>query len=138
MSSVKHLVLDDTVAQGPTREPHLPILCHLPKATATKLHPSHLLDDANASLMFIGTATTILEWKGIRLMTDPNFLRKGDRVQKGPGVTCTRLTDPAIDLYNLPRIDVVLVSNYHEYVRCFIYILNGTLRLYITLKWGYC
>ncbi|KFY70708.1 hypothetical protein V498_10257 [Pseudogymnoascus sp. VKM F-4517 (FW-2822)] len=114
MSSVKHLVLDDTVAQGPTREPHLPILCHLPKATATKLHPSHLLDDANASLMFIGTATTILEWKGIRLMTDPNFLRTGDRVQKGPGVTCTRLTDPAIDLYNLPRIDVVLVSNYHE------------------------
>lgn len=88
--------------------------------------------------MFIGTATTILEWKDIRLMTDQNFLRKGGRVQKGPGVSSNRLTDPAIDLYNLLRIDVVLVSNYHEYVRCFICILNGTLRLYITLNLGYC
>lgn len=136
MSSVKHLLLDTTVAQGPTREPHLPILSRLPKASATKLHPSNALDDVNASLMFIGTASTILEWKDIRLMTDPNFLRKGDRVQKGPGVTSKRLTDPAIDLYDLPRIDVVLLSNYHEYVRCFIYILDGTLRLYITLKWS--
>lgn len=126
MSSVKHLVLDDHVAQGPTRELHLPILSRLPKATATKLHPSHALDDVDASLMFIGTATTILEWEGIRLMTDPNFLRKGDRVQKGPGMSTTRLTDPAIDLYNLPRIDALLVSNYHEYVWCFICILNGT------------
>ncbi|KFY31892.1 hypothetical protein V493_00699 [Pseudogymnoascus sp. VKM F-4281 (FW-2241)] len=114
MSLVKHLLLDETFAQGPTREPHLPILPHLPKATETRLQPSHALDDVNASLMFIGTATTVLEWKGIRLMTDPDFLRKGERVQKGPGVSSSKLTNPAIDLYNLPRIDVVLVSNYHE------------------------
>ncbi len=45
--------------------------------------------------MFIGTATTILEWEGIRLMTDPNFLHKGDYVQKGPGAITRRMTDPA-------------------------------------------
>jgi hypothetical protein len=109
----ERLLLDPTLTPGPTRETDLPIIRHLPKAAATKLHPSNALG-VNATLMFIGTATTILEWEGIRLMTDPNFLHKGDKVQKGLGATTTRLTDPAIDLYDLPRIDVVLVSHYHE------------------------
>jgi hypothetical protein len=28
----------------------------------------------NASLFFVGTATTILEWNGIRIMTDPKYV----------------------------------------------------------------
>ncbi|KAL5344208.1 hypothetical protein ACLOAV_010826 [Pseudogymnoascus australis] len=64
--------------------------------------------------MFVGNATTILEWEGIRLMTDPNFLHAGDHVHLGPGVTSVRLKNPAIDLYDLPRIDAVLLSHYHE------------------------
>ncbi|KFY88863.1 hypothetical protein V500_06069 [Pseudogymnoascus sp. VKM F-4518 (FW-2643)] len=109
----ERLLLDPTLAPGPTRETYFPITRHLPKAAATKLRLSNTLD-VNASLMFIGTATTILEWEGIRLMTDPNFLHKGDKVQKGLGAAAKRLTNPAIDLYDLPRIDVVLVSQYHE------------------------
>lgn len=109
----KRLLLDSTFAQGPTRETYLPVIGHLPKAAATKWRLSNTLD-SNASLTFIGTATTVLEWEGIRLMTDPNFLRKGDKVQKGLGVATKRLTDPAMDLYDLPRIDIVLVSQYHE------------------------
>jgi len=46
-------------------------------------------------------------------MTDPNFLHKGDHVHLGPGVTGTRETNPALDLHELPRIDVVLLSHYH-------------------------
>lgn len=68
----------------------------------------------NASIFFVGTATTILEWEGIRVMTDPNFLHAGDHVHLGPGVTATRMTNPAIDLHDLPNIDVVLLSHYHE------------------------
>lgn len=46
-------------------------------------------------------------------MTDPNFLHAGDHVHLGPGVTSTRLRNPAVDLHQLPRIDLVLLSHYH-------------------------
>jgi L-ascorbate metabolism protein UlaG (beta-lactamase superfamily) len=46
-------------------------------------------------------------------MTDPNFLHAGDHVHLGPGVTGTRLTNPAVELGDLPNIDVVLLSHYH-------------------------
>jgi L-ascorbate metabolism protein UlaG (beta-lactamase superfamily) len=46
-------------------------------------------------------------------MTDPHFLHAGDRIHLGPRVTAERVTNPAIDLHNLPRIDAVLLSHYH-------------------------
>jgi len=46
-------------------------------------------------------------------MTDPNFLHAGDHVHLGPGVTGTRVTNPAVDLHALPRIDALLLSHYH-------------------------
>jgi len=46
-------------------------------------------------------------------MTDPNFLHAGDHVHLGPGVTSKRITNPAIDLEELPPIDLVLLSHYH-------------------------
>jgi L-ascorbate metabolism protein UlaG (beta-lactamase superfamily) len=49
-------------------------------------------------------------------MTDPNFLHAGDHVHLGPGVTAKRLLNPSLDLEELPSIDVVLLSHYHEYV----------------------
>jgi L-ascorbate metabolism protein UlaG (beta-lactamase superfamily) len=47
-------------------------------------------------------------------MTDPNLLHAGDHVHLGPGVTSTRRTNPAVDLHDLPHIDLVLLSHYHE------------------------
>ncbi|KAF8148652.1 beta-lactamase-like protein [Crassisporium funariophilum] len=76
------------------------------------LTPSH--KRGSASLYFIGTATTILEWNGVRIMTDPNFLHDGDHVHLGPGVVGTRRTNPAVaELGDLPGVDVVLLSHYH-------------------------
>ncbi|KAJ5781904.1 uncharacterized protein N7518_010387 [Penicillium psychrosexuale] len=99
----------------PTRD--LPLAtstpAQLPPAKATKLHPSKSGEE-NAALFFVGTATTIIEWAGIRIMTDPNFLHAGDHVHLGPGVSSERLTNPAIDLHDLPRIDLALLSHYHE------------------------
>ncbi len=88
---------------------------YLPAAKQTHSHPrgTTTSKDEDAHLRFIGTATTILEWRGIRILTDPNFLHAGDHVHLGPGVTGTRLTNPAIDLEDLPNIDVVLLSHYH-------------------------
>ncbi|KAB5527982.1 beta-lactamase superfamily domain-containing protein [Coniochaeta sp. 2T2.1] len=77
-------------------------------------HPSGTASPGDASLTFIGNATTLLEWRGVRLLTDPNFLHAGDHVHLGPGVTATRLKDPSVDLHELPALDAILLSHYHE------------------------
>lgn len=84
----------------------------LPKAIKT--HPRGSEGDENANVYFIGTATTIIEWEGFRLLTDPNFLHAGDHVHLGPGVTAQRQTNPAVDLHELPSLDAILLSHYHE------------------------
>ena len=39
--------------------------------------------------------------------------RQGDGVDEGYQVTGTRQTNPAVDLHDLPRIDLVCLSHYH-------------------------
>lgn len=53
----------------------------LPLAAHAKVNPNVAPGNENASIYFVGTATTILEWEGIRLMTDPNFLHAGDHAR---------------------------------------------------------
>jgi hypothetical protein len=111
MSTQQNLSINPSLRKPPVRDTdHAPT--SLPEAKETKLHP-RTPSNENASLFFVGTATTILEWAGIRLMTDPNFLHAGDHVHLGPGVTSKRLTNPAVDLEELPPIDIVLLSHYH-------------------------
>lgn len=111
------LPLNPAQALPATRDAIAPSVTALPAAKETKVHPSKSSGSENASIFFIGTATTILEWSGIRIMTDPNFLHDGDHVHLGPGVTATRVTNPAIpELSDLPSIDAVLLSHYHGFV----------------------
>jgi L-ascorbate metabolism protein UlaG (beta-lactamase superfamily) len=77
-------------------------------------HPDGSSGKEDATVFFIGTATTIIEWQGLRILTDPNFLHAGDHVHLGPGVNATRRTNPALDLEELPPIDCILLSHYHE------------------------
>lgn len=112
--TMRHLTINPSHAETPLRngvQDHPPPES-LPEAQEVKVHPSRSGEE-NASLYFVGTATTILEWEGMRLMTDPNFLHAGDHVHLGPGVTSKRRTNPAISLEELPRIDIVLLSHYH-------------------------
>ncbi|KAI2639436.1 Metallo-hydrolase/oxidoreductase [Xylaria nigripes] len=82
--------------------------------THTHLASSRGVGAKDASLYFIGNATTIIEWRGLRILTDPNFLHAGDHVHLGPGVTAQRVKDPAVDMDGLPPVDLVLLSHYHE------------------------
>lgn len=66
------------------------------------------------SVQFIGTATVLLRYQGLTILTDPNFLHQGERVHLGYGLTSKRLTNPAIDLKDLPPIDLVVLSHMHE------------------------
>jgi L-ascorbate metabolism protein UlaG (beta-lactamase superfamily) len=67
-----------------------------------------------SSIFFVGTATVILRHAGFTLLTDPNFLHAGGHVHLGYGLTSERLTNPAIDLDELPPIDLVVLSHLHE------------------------
>jgi L-ascorbate metabolism protein UlaG (beta-lactamase superfamily) len=66
------------------------------------------------SVYFIGTATTIIRYGGITILTDPNFLHKGEYVRLGYGLRSRRRTDPAIDIEELPFVDLVVLSHMHE------------------------
>jgi len=70
--------------------------------------------DADGSVQFIGTATVLIRYQGFTILTDPNFLHKGDHVHLGYGLTAERLTNPAINLEQLPPIDLVVLSHMHE------------------------
>lgn len=70
-------------------------------------------DLTRGSVFFVGTATVILRFGGFTILTDPNFLHAGDHVHLGYGLTSERLTEPAIDIEQLPPIDFVVLSHYH-------------------------
>ena len=71
-------------------------------------------DFEHGSIFFVGTATVIIRYAGFTILTDPNFLHKGEHVHIGYGLRATRLTDPAINLEELPPIDLVVLSHMHE------------------------
>jgi L-ascorbate metabolism protein UlaG (beta-lactamase superfamily) len=65
------------------------------------------------SIFFVGTATVILRLAGFTILTDPNFLHAGEHAHLGYGLTAQRLTNPAIDIEQLPPLDFVVLSHYH-------------------------
>ncbi len=71
-------------------------------------------DLEHGELFFIGTATVLLRFAGLRILTDPNFLHRGDHIHVGFGLRATRRTNPAIEIGQLPPIDLVVLSHLHE------------------------
>jgi L-ascorbate metabolism protein UlaG (beta-lactamase superfamily) len=65
------------------------------------------------SVFFVGTATTLLRFGGFTILTDPNFLHAGEHAHLGYGVTWPRLTDPALEVDELPPLDLCLLSHLH-------------------------
>ncbi|MDB5842441.1 MAG: fold metallo-hydrolase [Herminiimonas sp.] len=75
--------------------------------------PAQAAKAGEGSVMFVGTATVLIRYAGFTILTDPNFLHKGDHVHLGYGLTSERLTNPAIDMDQLPPVDLVLLSHLH-------------------------
>jgi L-ascorbate metabolism protein UlaG (beta-lactamase superfamily) len=70
-------------------------------------------NDAQLTAAWIGHATVLINFFGINILTDPVlFPRIGIRL---PGLTIgpKRLTAPALQIHELPKIDVVLLSHAH-------------------------
>jgi L-ascorbate metabolism protein UlaG (beta-lactamase superfamily) len=71
------------------------------------------LPEVSAELEFGGTATTLLRLGPFTLLTDPNFLHRGQRAYLGYGLWTRRRTEPAIRPETLPPLDAVLLSHLH-------------------------
>jgi L-ascorbate metabolism protein UlaG (beta-lactamase superfamily) len=65
------------------------------------------------SIQLIGNATVLVRYAGMTILTDPNFVHRGEQVPLGYGLTTTRLTDPAMAIEDLPSLDLVVVSHSH-------------------------
>ncbi len=68
---------------------------------------------STGSLTFVGTATTIIRFGELTLLTDPNFLHRGQRAHLGYGLSSKRLTEPALSIAELPELDAILLSHLH-------------------------
>ena len=69
--------------------------------------------DERGSIYFIGNATMLVRYGPLTILTDPNFVHTGEEVSLGYGLSTTRLTDPAMEIEDLPELDLVLLSHYH-------------------------
>jgi L-ascorbate metabolism protein UlaG (beta-lactamase superfamily) len=69
--------------------------------------------DGAVDLHFIGNATVLLRYGGLTLLTDPNFLHRGQYAYLGYGLLSRRLTEPALDPGDLPRLDAIVLSHLH-------------------------
>lgn len=67
----------------------------------------------NDSLEFVGTATTVIRLGGFTILTDPNFLHRGQRAYLGRGLWSRRLTEPSMQPADLPPLDAVVLSHLH-------------------------
>jgi L-ascorbate metabolism protein UlaG (beta-lactamase superfamily) len=67
----------------------------------------------DVTLTFGGNATTLLRLGPFTLLTDPNFLHRGQRAYLGKGLWTTRLTEPALQPTQLPALDAILLSHLH-------------------------
>jgi len=70
-------------------------------------------DTASGSLFFIGNATVLIRYAGFTILTDPTFIHMHEQVSIGYGMHSTRLTNPAIEIADLPPLDLIVLSHFH-------------------------
>jgi L-ascorbate metabolism protein UlaG (beta-lactamase superfamily) len=97
------------LAQAPAAEPGDTFSLELAAEGAAK----GAVATSDGSVQFIGTATVLIRYQGFTILTDPNFLHRGDQVHLGYGLTSERKTNPAIKFEQLPPIDLVVLSHFH-------------------------
>ncbi|HET6380271.1 MAG TPA: MBL fold metallo-hydrolase [candidate division Zixibacteria bacterium] len=65
------------------------------------------------SIELIGNATVLIRYGAFTILTDPNFVHRGVEVPLGYGLSTVRLTNPAMEIDQLPPLDLVLLSHHH-------------------------
>lgn len=62
---------------------------------------------------FVGTATTLIRFGDITLLTDPNFLHQGQHAYLGYGLWSRRRRPPALEIDELPPLAAIVLSHLH-------------------------
>lgn len=65
------------------------------------------------SVTFVGNATMLITAGDITLLTDPNFLHRGQYAYLGHGIVSRRRHGPALAIDDLPPIDAIVLSHLH-------------------------
>jgi L-ascorbate metabolism protein UlaG (beta-lactamase superfamily) len=68
---------------------------------------------SDASMTWIGNATSLLRLGRFTILTDPNFLHAGQRAYLGKGLWSRRLKAPAAGVDDLPPLSAVVLSHLH-------------------------
>lgn len=70
-------------------------------------------DTSTGSIFFIGNATVLIRYGGLTVLTDPTFIHKHQEVSIGYGLSARRLTNPALEISELPPLDLIVLSHFH-------------------------
>lgn len=65
------------------------------------------------TIFFIGNATMLIRYAGFTILTDPTFIHMHEKVNLGFGLYTKRLTNPALNIEQLPPLDLVILSHFH-------------------------
>jgi len=75
--------------------------------------PSSFAAFGRGSIFFIGNATVLIRYGPFSILTDPTFIHMHEQVSIGYGMHSTRLTNPAVEIRDLPPLDLVVLSHFH-------------------------
>jgi L-ascorbate metabolism protein UlaG (beta-lactamase superfamily) len=78
------------------------------------MNPNSIMVSHPLSLTYIGGPTALLEFGGVRLLTDPTFDPAGGEYPSGPA-TLRKLSAPALSPANVGFLDYVLLSHDHHF-----------------------
>ena len=73
----------------------------------------HAPELTGGSIFFIGNATVLIRYGGLTILTDPTFIHMHEQVSIGYGMHSTRLTNPAMEISDLPPLDLIVLSHFH-------------------------
>ncbi len=81
--------------------------------TALRIPEGEAAGFDHGEIYFIGNATTLIQFGGFTVLTDPAFMHKGSHVDLGHGIWARREVEPACQIADLPPVDLVVLSHYH-------------------------
>ena len=70
--------------------------------TAVRIPEGTAADSDRGKIYFIGNATTLINFVGFTILTDPAFMHKGSHVDLGHGIWARREVEPACQVADLP------------------------------------
>lgn len=70
-------------------------------------------DLSTGSVWFIGNATVLIRYAGFTSLTNPTFIHMHEQVPLEYGLHTKRLTNPAIEIHELPLLDLIVLLHFH-------------------------